>query len=90
MPCHNCRFSPLPKLPLSLKYLYGSMHHLYDIVCCLTPTGVLRYPPLYLGRLALQKLNEREQAAHRAAQETLLAEQLAKLRDDKIRDEKER
>ncbi|XP_043209879.1 meiosis-specific nuclear structural protein 1-like [Amphibalanus amphitrite] len=38
----------------------------------------------------LEKLNEREQAAHRAAQEALLAEQLAKLRDDKIRDEKER
>ncbi|XP_037077097.1 meiosis-specific nuclear structural protein 1-like [Pollicipes pollicipes] len=38
----------------------------------------------------LQKLDEREAEAHRVAQETLLAEQLAKLRDDKLRDEKER
>lgn len=38
----------------------------------------------------LQKLDEKEQEAHRVAQENLLSQQLAKLRDDKLRDEQER
>ena len=60
-----------------------------------TPARLTYQKNSHLSRLkclcsCLQKLDERERAARRAAQESLLAEQLAKLRDDKLRDEKER